>query len=329
MKHWIEHLPKIELHLHLEGAIPIRTFHELVKKYSPRGKAPSVEELERRFVFRDFAHFIETWMWHCEFINEYDDFTLIAEGVGNYLVEQNVFYAETFFSAPEYHDKRLSVQRITEALRKGLARVEGTEVRLVGDVVRHLGAEKALRTVSELAEVKEFGVIGAGLGGLEKEFPPGPFKQAFEKAREAGLHVTVHAGEAAGEESVREAVTELPIERIGHGARISDARLLDLIGEKGIGLEMCPLSNVCTKAVPSYEEHPIRRFFDRGLLVSVNTDDPAMFGNPLRLELERLAEVHGFGRDEMLRLMENAAESSWMTQEEKRNAVRRLRDGAA
>ena len=317
MEQWIERLPKIELHLHLEGAIPIPTFHELVKKYSPRKKVPSLEELERRFVYRDFAQFIETWMWHCEFINEYDDFTLLAEGVGGYLVSQNILYAEAFFSAPDFHDKKLSTQRIAEALRKGLAKAAGTKVRLIGDLVRNRGPEKALRTVSELLEVKEFGVIGIGLGGMEKEYPPELFRQAFEKARTSGFHTTAHAGEAAGEESVRGAVTELRAERIGHGARISDERLLDFLGEKKIGIEMCPLSNVCTKAVASYQDHPIRRFFDRGLLVNVNTDDPAMFGNPFCREIEALVRDLGFTEREVLRLMENAVEISWMDSKEK------------
>jgi len=317
MEKWIETLPKIELHLHLEGAIPIATFHELVKKYNPSRKVPSVEEIERRFAYKDFAHFIETWMWHCEYINEYDDFTLIAEGVGNYLEEQNVKYAEIFFSAPEYHDKRLSTQRIAEAVRKGLARVKETEVRLVGDVVLHLGPEKALRTVSELLEVGELGVVGIGLGGMEKGFPPGLFKAAFEKARNAGFHTTAHAGEADDEESVRGAVNDLRVERIGHGTHIEDPRLLDLIEERRIGIEMCPLSNVCTKSVATYREHPIRRLFERGLLVSVNTDDPAMFGNPFCREIESLVGEFGFTEREIVRLMENAAESSWMKPSEK------------
>ncbi len=327
MEKWIETLPKIELHLHIEGAIPIATFRELVKKYSPRGRAPSVEELEKRFVFRDFAHFIETWMWHCEYINEYDDFTLIAEGVAGYLAEQNVLYAEAFFSAPDFHGKRLSTQRIAEAIRKGLDRKTGAEVRLVGDVVRHLGPEKALRTVSELLEVKEFGVVGIGLGGMEKGFPPRLFKDVFEKARKAGFHTTAHAGEADGEESVRGAVNELLAERIGHGTHITDPRLLDLIGERRIGIEMCPLSNVRTKSVAAYREHPIRRFFDRGLLVSVNTDDPAMFGNPFCREIEALVDEFGFTEEEVVRLMENAAESSWMPREKKDGFKSLLRAG--
>jgi adenosine deaminase len=310
---WYARLPKVELHLHLEGAIPMPALWTLVRKYGGDPAVPDEAALQRRFAYRDFPHFIETWLWKTGFIREYEDFTFFAEAAARDLARQNVHYVEAFYSPPDFFKRGLTTQRITEALRAGLERVPEVEVALVADVVRDFGPGRAAVTLAEVNEVRGRGVIGIGLGGSEQAFPAGPFAPVYAEARRLGLHTTAHAGEAAGAESVRAAVDELHAERIGHGTRaVEDETLLDELAEKRIPIETCPLSNVRTGVVKSIDEHPVRRFFERGLRVTVNTDDPKMFGNSLAEEYRLLVERLGFTPDEIRTLILEGIRSSWL-----------------
>jgi adenosine deaminase len=316
---WFEKLPKVELHLHLEGAIPYDTLWELVQKYGGDKLVTSREMLTRQFEYKDFPHFIETWVWKNQFLREYEDFTFIAEAVARDLARQNIRYAEVFFSPPDFAGKGLKSQPITEAIRKGLKRVREIEIALVVDVVRDFGPEKAAVTLAEINEVKHLGVIGVGIGGSEHDFPPEVFEEVFERARQMGFHTSAHAGEASGAESVWGAIRSLRVDRIGHGTRAEeDESLLDYLVEQKIPIEMCPISNVRTGVVKSYVAHPVRRYFERGIVLSINTDDPKMFGNSLAEEYLLLTEVQGFTRAEIKGLVLGAIQMSWMPEEEKK-----------
>ncbi len=309
---WLAGLPKAEIHLHLEGAIPLSTLWKLMEKYGGDPEVPDMEALSRRFVYRDFPHFISTWIWKNRFLREYEDFTLIAEGVARELVSQNVKYAEVFYSPPEFQALGLSIQGITTAIRKGLERVPQARIALITDLVRDLGPEEGARTLAKALEVRDQGVIGIGIGGMEKEHPAGLFTAVYAQARRAGLHVTAHAGEADGASSVRAAVEKLEAERIGHGTRaFEDPSLVELLARRRIPLEMCPISNLRTGAVARLEDHPIRRYFLAGIPVTVNTDDPAMFSTSLVEELYTLRTVLGFSREEVLQVVKNGFACSW------------------
>lgn len=315
-KVWIEELPKIELHLHLEGAIPYTALWELVKKYD--GDVQSEEALKKRFEYKDFAHFIDTWVWKNRFIREYEDFTFIAEAVARDLANQNIWYGEVFYSPPDFFRHGLETQQITEAIRKGIDKVEEIEIALVADMVRDFGGARAETTLAEVNEVKHLGVVGIGLGGSEPEYPPEMFKSVFTKAKQLGFHTNAHAGEAAGSESIWGAIHELGVDRIGHGTQAEeDEHLLDFLVESKTPLEMCPISNVRTGVVKSYEEHPVRRYIERGIVLSINTDDPKMFGNSLAEEYWLLMEKHGFTQDEIKNLLLGSIEVSWMPVEKK------------
>jgi adenosine deaminase len=322
-KDWFDKVPKAELHLHLEGAIPLPALWELIKKYGGDPTVRSPAALEKRFVYKDFPQFIETWKWKNKFLREYDDFTFIAEAAARDLAAQNVKYAEAFYSPSGFQETSgLRVGEITTAVRKGLGRVRECEVNLIADVIRDLGPDLAGRTLSEVAEVKSLGVIGIGLGGSEQSFPPEPFAAVYEKARALGLHTTAHAGEAAGPESVWSALRDLKAERIGHGTRsVEDEKLLACLAEKKIPLEICPLSNVRTGVVPSIDLHPVRRFFERGIPVTVSTDDPKMFGNSLAEEYRLLESRLGFTRDEIRSLILQSIRSSWLDSKTQRKYV--------
>jgi adenosine deaminase len=309
---WYERVPKVELHLHLEGAIPQEALWQLIQKYGGGPAVPNIEALQRRFQYRDFPHFIETWVWKNQFLREYEDFTFIAEAVAKNLVRQNVRYVEMFYSPSDFFKHGLELQKLTEAIHTGLSRVKQVETALILDFCRDNGPENAARNLDAVKEVKQLGVIGIGIGGSEQKYPPEPFAGVYEKARQLGFHTGAHAGEAAGPESIWGTIRSLKVERIGHGTRaIEDESLMRYLAEKQIPLECCPLSNVRTGVVKSIEAHPVKKFFEAGLLVTVNTDDPAMFGNSLAQEYQMLEERLGFSRDVVRKVILNGIKASW------------------
>jgi adenosine deaminase len=305
-------LPKAELHVHLEGAIPLPCLWQLMEKYGGDPEVKKPDDLPGRFRYRDFPHFIDTWVWKNRFLREYDDFTLIAESIARDFARQSICYVEAFYSAPDFERIGLELQPLTQAIRRGLSRVPEVDVLLIADLVRDFGPERAARTLRKAAEVRDQGVIGIGIGGSEQDFPAEPFAPVYEEARKIGFHTTAHAGEAAGAASVRAAVEVLRAERIGHGTRaFEDPALLDLLAEKGIPLEMCPISNLRTGAVARIEDHPIRLYFQKGIRVTVNTDDPAMFNTSLAEEYEALETRLGFTEPELRTLVDTGFECSW------------------
>jgi adenosine deaminase len=316
---WYERVPKVELHLHLEGAIPQEALWQLIQKYGGDPAVPDMAALQQKFQYRDFPHFIETWVWKNQFLREYDDFTLIAEAVAQNLARQNVKYAEMFYSPLPFLLQGLETRKLTEAICTGLSSATQVDIALIMDFSRDSGVADAEKNLGAVKELKSLGVIGVGLGGSEQKYPPELYTKIYEKARLMGFHATAHAGEAAGAESIWGAVRSLKVERIGHGTRaIEDESLMRYLLEKQIPLECCPLSNVRTGVVKSIEAHPVKKFFNAGLLVTVNTDDPAMFGNSLAQEYQMLEERLGFSRDEVRKVILNGVKASWLSNDLKK-----------
>lgn len=315
---WLERLPKVELHVHLEGAVPRPALWEIVNKYGGDASVATFDEFERRFVYRDFPQFLETWTWITGFLREYEDFTHIARAVAQDFLRQKIRYAEVFFSPAHYGSYGLVPQRLAEAIRQGLDDVEPVRVALVADLVRDVGPRQAMVTLEQIAEVRNLGVVGIGIGGSEQRFPPEPFEAVYARARELHFYTSAHAGEGAGPESVWGAIRALEVDRVGHATRaVEDPDLVSYLADERVPLELCPLSNVRTGVVDSVESHPVRRYFDLGIPVSVSTDDPTFFGNSLVEELVALHRVHGFDRHEVQRLIDSAVDVSWLGAEEK------------
>lgn len=318
LRDWLHRLPKVEIHLHLEGAIPYEALWELVQKYGGDSTCPNMEALRQRFQFKDFPHFIETWIWKNRFLREYDDFSFIAEAVARDLAQQNIRYVEAFYSPGDFARHGLGVQGLTEAIRAGLNRVPSIQVQLVADLIRDFGPEQAAVTLEAVNEVRGEGVVGIGIGGSEHAHPPEPFADVYARARQLGFRTSAHAGEAAGAESVWGAIRSLRVDRIGHGTRAAeDAALVGHLAESRLPIELNPISNVRTGVVPSIAQHPAKRYFDAGLLVSVNTDDPKMFHNSLVDEYEQLHHQLGISRADILQLILNGIESAWLLTEQK------------
>jgi adenosine deaminase len=316
---WLESLPKVELHLHLEGASPRAALWQLIEKYGGDPAVPTPESLAAVFRYRDFPDFIDRWIWKQGFLREFDDLALIAAAVASDLARQRIFYSEVFYSPSDLPASTLSVQDVSLALRRGLASVPEVEVALIADLVRDQGPERGGRTLDAVIEVAGVaGIVGIGIGGSEQRFPPEPYAAVYERARSFGLRTTAHAGEVAGPESVWGAIRTLGVDRVDHGTRaVEDPALVEFLVERRIPVTSCPGSNLATGAVPSLDTHPIRQFVDSGMLVSVNTDDPAMFGLSLAGEYDALQRRLGFSDDDIRGLVLNAIESCWLPEARK------------
>lgn len=325
---WFDRIPKVELHLHLEGAIPHVTLFEIIKRNGGDKLLPDLETLEHKFEkYRDFSHFLQTWQWKNGFLQKYEDFTLISQAVAEDLARQNIIYAEIFFSPSDFASKGLKTQELAVAIRKGLSMVPEIEVALVVDFVRNYGSENATRVLEEIKDLKSMGIVGVGIGGAEKKFSPELFADVYKRARDLGFHTSAHAGEAAGAESMWGAVKSLCVDRIGHGTRAEeDPALVEYLAEHRIPLEMCPISNLRTNVVHSPGEHPVRRYFENGLVVTVNSDDPKMFGNSLADEYQLLEEKLGFSKKEICHLIMNAVKSSWLPDDKKQSLTRLIHE---
>lgn len=324
---WFDKVPKVELHLHLEGAIPHAALWELVQKYGGDPSVPNLQDLIGKFNYRDFPHFLKTWEWQTQFLREYEDFVFVAEAVARDLANQNILYAEAIFAPSDFTHPGFETQKLAEAIRTGLSRVPEIEIALVTDFIRNLGLKNAEKNLAEINEVKSLGIVGVTIGGSEQDYPPGPFAEVYEKARRLGFHTCAHAGEVAGPESIWGAIKSLKVERIGHGTRaFEDESLVNYLAEHKIPLEICPLSNVRTRVVQSIEKHPVRRYFDRGIPISINTDDPKMFGNSLAEEYQSLETKLGFSREEIQKIIMQGIETSWLPEEKKLKLAKSFRE---
>ncbi|MBN2380617.1 adenosine deaminase [candidate division WOR-3 bacterium] len=321
MNKFVREIPKVELHLHLEGAIPIDTVFALIRKKGTEPSIRTLEDLRARLRYRDFHHFIETWIWKNSFITESSDFEEIAYQVLHSLKEQNVKYIEAFYSPGDYEHLGMTVHEITENLIRGKERAAadfGIGCELIMDVIRGDGVDKAMQRVEQVTPFLGKGVIGIGLGGSEQKYPPEPYAPVYAEAQKRGFRLTAHAGEAAGSVSIWGAIKELGIERIGHGVRaFEDPELLAYLRDTQIPLEMCAVSNLRTGVVSSIEHHPICIYFDEGLMVTVNSDDPTMFNTDISQEYLVLARDLNFTPTELKRLSLNGVEASFMPEEKK------------
>ena len=312
LKEWVAQLPKVELHIHLEGAVPLDDLWTLYRSRHSHSDL-TLGEFTEKFAYTDFGHFLEMWNWMNSFVTRIDDFSFMAESFANYLVDQRVVYAEAFFSPSDFRGTGLGADEIAVALRQGLDRVPGTRVALIADMVRGRSNEAMQTTLDQVTDVRDdAGVIGIGLGGNEGRFPASLHADIWAEAAKRGFQTTAHAGEAGGPGSVTDAIERLNVTRVGHGVQaVDDPAVLAYVAEHQIALEVCPWSNVRTKVVDSIADHPIRRLFDAGALVTLNSDDPAFFDTSLSAEYATLHEQFGFSESEILTVAKNAVTASW------------------
>ncbi len=297
------------------------TLWELIEHHGGDPVIKSQQQLIDFYEYRDFAHFMETWVWMNTFLRTYDDFEFASEAVARHLVQQNIVYAETFFSPTDFRRHGLTRQGIALAIRAGLDKVPEIEVPLIVDLVRDRGPEGTSLTLDAITEVAdEARIIGVGIGGYEAENPPELFADVYRRARERGFRLTAHAGEADGPASVWGAIRSLGVERIGHGVRSAeDPALVEYLVEQQLPLEVCPTSNIRTGVVADWEAHPARSLIEAGALVTINTDDPAMFHSSLAGEFQVLDEVFDLDEATIKRISLAPVAASWAPPETKQH----------
>ena len=321
---FIRRMPKVELHVHLEGAIQPATLLALARRNGVSLPADDEAGLQRWYHFTDFKHFIEVYLTISSCICGPEDIELIARDFLQNQAAQNIRYTEATFT-PYTHfstNRRIPFDEQLDALTR--ARAWGmhelrTQVNWVFDVVRNVRPVEHSLTVAEWAiSGKERGVVGFGLGGLEAGNPPELFAEAFAMARAAGLAAVPHAGEVAGAESVRGALEILQAQRIGHGVRcLEDAQLVETLRALQVPLEVCPSSNVCLGVTSSLAAHPLPRLLAAGLYVTLNSDDPPMFNTTLTDEYLRVMQTFGFGVEQLEQFVLNGVRASLLAEAER------------
>jgi aminodeoxyfutalosine deaminase len=297
---FIAGLPKAELHVHHVGSASPAIVSELAMRHP--GMVPvDTEELRRFFEFRDFAHFVEVYLAVVALIRTDADIRYLTYEVARELATaQQVRYAEltcTPYTSvlPDDPDHGIPIEAYTEAIEDARIAAErdfGIVLRWIYDIPGESGMPAADATLSFATNHRVDALVGFGLGGPEIGVSRPQFKPHFDAARRVGLHSVPHAGETTGPETVWDALGLLGAERIGHGtSSAQDPKLLDHLARHGVPLEVCPSSNVATRAVPSLDEHPIKAFRDAGVTITVNSDDPSMFGTSLNQEYEIAARL--------------------------------------
>ncbi|WP_320772800.1 adenosine deaminase [Streptomyces sp. CRN 30] len=316
---FIAGLPKAELHVHHVGSASPRIVAELAARH-PDSKVPTdPEALVDYFTFTDFAHFIEVYLSVVDLIRTPEDVRLLTYEVARDLARQQVRYAELtitpYSSTRRGIDERAFMDAVEDA-RKAAEAEFGTVLRWCFDIPGEEGNGAAAEETVRLAtddRLRPEGLVSFGLGGPEIGVPRPQFKPYFDRAIAAGLHSVPHAGETTGPQTVWDALTELRAERIGHGTSSArDPRLLAHLAEHRIPLEVCPTSNIATRAVATLDEHPIKEFARAGVLVTVNSDDPPMFGTDLNNEYGVAARLLDLDEQGVAALARNAVEASFL-----------------
>jgi adenosine deaminase/aminodeoxyfutalosine deaminase len=313
-------LPKAELHLHLEGAIEPTTLLELRERHGADGA--SLAEVERLYGYSDFSGFLNCFKDVTAELRSPEDFELITYRLMQRLKSQNVLHAEVYVSVGICLWRKQDFGAIFDGMERGRERGErdsSVSLLWIFDAVRHFGADRAEQVVDLAIRYRDRNVIGFGIGGDEARGPAEQFIRVYARAAEAGLHLTAHAGESVGPESIWGALN-LKAERIGHGLTAEkDPELIEELSERQIPIEICITSNVRTGCCADLTQHPVRRYFDQGLMLTLNTDDPAMFRTTLSAEYELAQTAFGFTDEHLRELARNSFEASFLPAEKKIN----------
>lgn len=326
---FIRAMPKVELHVHLEGAMRPETLLELARRHNVALPYDSVEGLREWYVFRDFPHFVEIYVTISACLQTPDDLELLAFEFLQRQAAQNIRYSEVTYTALTIL-KRCGIpldDQLT-ALNRARSRAErelGVTMNLIVDIAREVPPSSGLQTAEWVIQNYGDGIAALGLGGYEVGNPPAKFADAFARAHRAGVPCVLHAGEHGGPDSIWGAI-EMGTRRIGHGVQcIQDPALVDYLCAKQIPLEVCPTSNVCLAVAPDLAHHPIQKLIAAGLYVTLNSDDPPMFNTTLTDEYLRCAETFDWDASRCEQLALNAVRATLLPPERRQETEQAFR----
>jgi len=325
---FIRRLPKAELHLHLEGTVMPETMVELSRRHDA---APlSLDEARAIYQYQDFTGFLMAFKAVTEQLRTPEDYELIAWKMLERLAAQGVVHAEVYVAVGVvYYWGHSEIEPLFAGLERARKRAErklGISTYWIFDAVRHFGPDAAARVFRKAAEmrVSHPSIIGIGIGGDERKTGADLFRELYAEAREAGLRLTVHAGESVGPESIWGAIN-IGAERIGHGlTAIEDPELMEMLAERQIPIEICISSNVRTGCCHQLIQHPVRSYFDAGLMITLNSDDPAMFASDLEGEYTLARNAFGFTDEHLRELAANSIEASFLPAGRKVEILRQI-----
>ena len=311
-------LPKAELHLHLEGSIAPATLQELGRRHGLA--APDAAQLEQLYNFHDFPGFLNAFKEVTGYLRTPEDFELITYRLMEQLKAQNILHAEVTVSVGVNLWRKQDFAALFEGLERGRQRGAkdfGVSLLWIFDAVRQFGAEKAQSVLDLAIAFRDRNVAAFGIGGDERAGPPEWFAAVYTRAAEHGLHLTAHAGETAPPESIWGALN-LKAERIGHALTAAqDPELIEELAERQIPIEICVTSNLRTGSCPELSQHPVRRYFDQGLMLTLNSDDPAIFRSSLVEEYALVQQAFAFTDEHLRELARNSFEASFLPAEKK------------
>lgn len=331
---FIHEMPKVELHVHLEGATQPETLLQLAEKHGIRLPVTTVESVRDWYQFRDFDHFVDIYVLISECIRTVDDIEHITREFLRGQAAQNIRYTEATYTAnTHYKQKGISFTDQLAAINRARAWAAeelAVHLNLIVDISRETPLEEGIRTAEWVIAHHGDGVVALGLGGAEAGHPPENHRAAFEKALAAGVPCIPHAGETAGPESVWSALNVCDALRIGHGVRaIEDPALVDHLRERQTPLEVCPTSNICLGVYPTLADHPLPQLVEAGLYVTINSDDPPMFNTSLTQEFEALSQAFGYGADQLQTFTLNALRAALISPTQKSQLEREFHDSFA
>jgi aminodeoxyfutalosine deaminase len=325
---WLRKLPKVELHLHLEGTIQPETLLQLSKRHD--AEPLTAEAARKLYIYEDFSGFMDSFKAVSARLKGPDDYELITYNMIRDLAAQGVVHAEVYISfGIIFYWKNQEVEPYVEAIERGRVRGEkdfGTTVYWLIDAVRHFGADEAVKVFRKAAAMRHQypSIIGIGIGGDEARGSADLFRDSYAEAKAAGLRLTAHGGETIGPESIWAALN-IGAERIGHALSAQkDPELMDVLAAKQVPLELNVTSNIRTGCCKSFDEHPVKLYFESGLMVTINSDDPPMFGSNLLNEYVLVHERFEFSLEQMRELAANAVEASFLPPERKLDLLQQV-----
>jgi adenosine deaminase/aminodeoxyfutalosine deaminase len=325
---WIRNLPKAELHLHLEGTIAPETLVTLSQRHDAHPL--TLETAQALYQYADFTGFLMAFKAVTERLRTPEDYELITYAMLRDLHQQGVVHAEVYVSVGVvYYWRKMEFEPLFVGMERGRERGErefGISLLWVFDAVRHFGPEEAARVFRKAAEMRNHhpSIVAIGIGGDERQTGANAFRDLYREARDNGLRLTAHAGEAVGAESIWSAIN-IGAERLGHALSAQhDAELIDVLTKKQIPLEICITSNLRTGCCTRLEEHPARQYFDSGLMVTLNSDDPAIFGSNLQEEYLLAHRSFGLTLEHLRELAGNSIEASFLPPSRKLELLRRV-----
>lgn len=320
-------MPKVELHLHLEGAAPPKFIASLAREKNI--DIAKIFDEKGNYAYQGFAEFLNTYEAACQPLQGPQDFYRLTLAVLEETAKHGVVYAETFVSPDFCGGGDVSAWReYLAAMQEAAAEAErdmGITLKGIVTAIRHFGPEQAKTAAKCAAETRGDFIVGFGLAGAEMEGRPKDFAYSFDMAREAGLHLTCHAGEWGGADMVADTIRDLGVSRIGHGINaIDDPKLLEDVAEKGIVFEVCPGSNVVLGAVKNWAAHPIQKLRDAGVPVTVSTDDPPFFHTTMTYEYEMLAKTFGWNEDDFTEITQTALKAAYCDETTRAKIAKKL-----